>query len=115
MVIRAQICKLLRSPGIDSKESILPTYVAWQACKTKRVMRPKFTKIAIRAKQKFYSKIQYGYRKTQNFMHFFTFINNFFWCLLKQLFQRIRNQREILRFLISFLKEKKFWGHIRTF
>jgi len=26
---RAQICKRLRNPGIDSKESILPAYVAW--------------------------------------------------------------------------------------
>jgi hypothetical protein len=28
--IRAQIFKLLKSPGIDSKESILPAYVAWR-------------------------------------------------------------------------------------
>jgi hypothetical protein len=27
----AQICKRLRSPEIDSKESIPPAYVAWQA------------------------------------------------------------------------------------
>jgi hypothetical protein len=27
---RARIFKLLRSPGIDSNESILPTYVAWR-------------------------------------------------------------------------------------
>jgi hypothetical protein len=29
--IRARIFKLLRGPGIDSKESILPAYVAWRA------------------------------------------------------------------------------------
>jgi hypothetical protein len=29
--IRDGIFKLLRSPGIDSKEPILPAYVAWQA------------------------------------------------------------------------------------
>jgi hypothetical protein len=28
---RARICKRLRSPGIDSKESIPPAYVAWRA------------------------------------------------------------------------------------
>ncbi len=28
---RARICKRLRSPGIDSEDSILPAYVAWQA------------------------------------------------------------------------------------
>jgi hypothetical protein len=30
-VNRAGIFKLLRSPGIDSKESIPPGYVAWRA------------------------------------------------------------------------------------
>jgi len=30
-VSRAGILKLLRSPGIDSKESIPPAYVAWRA------------------------------------------------------------------------------------
>ncbi len=29
--IRDGIFKLLRSPGIDSKESALPAYVAWRA------------------------------------------------------------------------------------
>jgi hypothetical protein len=29
--LRARICKILRSPGIDSKESIPPAYVAWRA------------------------------------------------------------------------------------
>ncbi len=29
--IRGRICKRLRSPGIDSKESIPPAYVAWRA------------------------------------------------------------------------------------
>ncbi len=28
---RAQTCKLLKGPGIDSKESIPPAYAAWQA------------------------------------------------------------------------------------
>jgi hypothetical protein len=28
---RARICKHLRSPGIDSEESISPSYVAWRA------------------------------------------------------------------------------------
>jgi hypothetical protein len=32
MVTRARIFKLLRSPGIDYKESIPPAYVAWRAC-----------------------------------------------------------------------------------
>jgi hypothetical protein len=31
---RDGIFKLLRSPGIDSKESIPPAYVAWRAVKT---------------------------------------------------------------------------------
>ncbi len=30
-ICRAQICKRLRSPGIDSEESIPPAYVAWRA------------------------------------------------------------------------------------
>ncbi len=36
----------------------------------------------------------------------------FFWCIFLQLFQRIRNQREILRFLVSFqifFKNFFFW------
>jgi hypothetical protein len=32
--ICARIFKLLRSPGIDSKESVPPTYVAWLASTT---------------------------------------------------------------------------------
>ena len=39
-VPRAQICKRLRSPGIDSKESILPAYVAWLASTSNRVVVP---------------------------------------------------------------------------
>jgi len=41
----------------------------------------------------------------------------FFWCIFSQLFQRIRNQREILRFLthFRFKKKKIFLGHISTF
>jgi hypothetical protein len=31
---RARICKRLWSPGIDSKESIPPAYVAWRASTT---------------------------------------------------------------------------------
>jgi hypothetical protein len=37
------------------------------------------------------------------------FAYNFFWCIFLQLFERIPNQREILRFLISFMI---FWGVI---
>jgi hypothetical protein len=42
----------------------------------------------------------------------------FFWCIFSQLFQRIRNQREILRFLTPFsifFKTKIFLGHFSTF
>jgi len=53
-------------------------------------------------------------------MHFFTFTHvrqtcfayNFFWRIFSQLFQRIRNQRKIPRFLIPILnlkKKKFFW------
>ncbi len=46
------------------------------------------------------------------FTHFcqIFFAYNFCWCIFVQLFQRIRNQREILRFLISFLIKKKNLG-----
>jgi hypothetical protein len=37
---RADICKRLRSPGIDSEESIPPEYVAWRASTTNRVDVP---------------------------------------------------------------------------
>ncbi len=38
---RSRICKLLRSPGIDSKESTLPAYVAWRRASTSnRVVVP---------------------------------------------------------------------------
>jgi hypothetical protein len=45
------------------------------------------------------------------------FAYNFFWCIFSQLFQRILNQREILRFLTPFLifQKKKFLGYISTF
>ncbi len=36
---RARICKRLRSPGIDSEESISPAYVAWLAGTTNRANR----------------------------------------------------------------------------
>jgi hypothetical protein len=39
--------------------------------------------------------------KSAYFYH--VFANNFFGCIFKKLFQRIRNQREILRFLIPIL------------
>ncbi len=39
--------------------------------------------------------------KSAFFRHIFA--NNFFWCIFSKLFQRIRNQREILRFLTPFL------------
>ncbi len=32
----------------------------------------------------------------------YVFANNFFWYIFSKLFQRIRNQREILRFLTPF-------------
>jgi hypothetical protein len=34
----ARICKRLWSPGIDTEESISPTYVAWRASTTNRVL-----------------------------------------------------------------------------
>jgi hypothetical protein len=37
---RDRICKRLWSPGIDSKVSIPPTYVAWRAGTTNRVIVP---------------------------------------------------------------------------
>ncbi len=37
---RARICKRLRSPGIDSEESITPAYVAWRAGTTNRDVVP---------------------------------------------------------------------------
>jgi hypothetical protein len=36
----ARICKRLRSPGIDSDESILPVYVAWRTGTTNRIVVP---------------------------------------------------------------------------
>ncbi len=41
----------------------------------------------------------------------------FFWCIFSQFFQRIRNQREILRFKTPFLifQTKFILGHISTF
>jgi hypothetical protein len=37
-LIRARICKRLRSPGIDSNESIPPAYVAWRAGTSNRAV-----------------------------------------------------------------------------
>ncbi len=37
---KAGIFKLLRSPGIDSKESTTPAYVSWRAGTTNRVIVP---------------------------------------------------------------------------
>jgi hypothetical protein len=39
-VYRARICKRLRSPDIDSKESIPPAHVAWRAAKSNRLVVP---------------------------------------------------------------------------
>jgi hypothetical protein len=59
-----------------------------------------------------------------HFFHFYScsiktcFAYNFSWCIFKKLFQRIQNQREILRFLlyIFLLDYKKIVrGHISTF
>jgi hypothetical protein len=44
--------------------------------------------------------------KSAFFRH--VFANNFFWCIFSKLFQRIQNQREILRFLTPFLIFSKF-------
>jgi hypothetical protein len=43
-----------------------------------------------------------------------TSLTSFFWCVFSNIFQRIRNQREILRFLKPFFifSEKNFVGHI---
>ncbi len=43
------------------------------------------------------------------------FAYNFFWCIFVKLFQRIWNQYETLRFLISFLILTFFLGHTSTF
>jgi hypothetical protein len=46
------------------------------------------------------------------------FAYNFFWCIFLHLFQRIQNQREILRFLISFpifFKKNFFWVILALF
>ncbi len=37
---RARICKRLWRPGIDSEDSIPPAYVAWRAGTTNRVVVP---------------------------------------------------------------------------
>jgi hypothetical protein len=39
-LLRTRSRKRFRSPGIDSKESIPPTYVAWRAGTSKRVVAP---------------------------------------------------------------------------
>jgi hypothetical protein len=43
--------------------------------------------------------------KSAYFRH--VFANIFFWCILSKLFQTIRNQREILRFLTPILNVLK--------
>ncbi len=40
LINRARKCKRLRSPGIDSEESIPPIYVAWRTGTTNRVVVP---------------------------------------------------------------------------
>jgi hypothetical protein len=40
LISRAQICERLRGPGIDSKESIPPAYVAWRVSTINRVVVP---------------------------------------------------------------------------
>ena len=37
---REGVFKLLKSPGINSKESIPPSYIAWQAGTTTRFLAP---------------------------------------------------------------------------
>jgi hypothetical protein len=53
--------------------------------------------------------------KSAFFRH--VFADNFFWYIFSQLFQRIRNQREIAFFdtFYDFVKKKFFVGHICTF
>jgi O-antigen ligase len=53
--------------------------------------------------------------KSEYFRHVFAI--NFFWCIFSNLFQRIQNQREILRFLIPIFNfcKKKFFALISTF
>ncbi len=49
---RAQICKRFRSPGIDSKESIPPAYVAWRAGTWNRfVVYPLMYSVVVPARQ----------------------------------------------------------------
>ncbi len=43
--VRARISKRSRSPGIDSKESIPPAYVAWRASPSNRVVVPAWESI----------------------------------------------------------------------
>jgi hypothetical protein len=50
---RARICKRFRSPGIDSKESIPPAYVAWRAGTSNRIIVP-----AHQARNRFMSSLK---------------------------------------------------------
>jgi hypothetical protein len=57
--------------------------------------------------------------KSEKSAFFVTFLLiTFFWYIFSKLFQRIRNQREIQRFLTPFSilsTKKNFLGHISTF
>jgi hypothetical protein len=48
---RARICKRLRSPGIDSKESIPPVFVAWRAGTTTLFAVPSLESIPVLLKR----------------------------------------------------------------
>jgi hypothetical protein len=39
-VYRARICKRLRSPGINTEESVPPAYVAWRAGTPNAIIEP---------------------------------------------------------------------------
>ncbi len=75
--------------------------IRWKSCKKmhpKKVIRKNVTEICT-----FF---------TFTYVRQTCFACNFFLCIFLQLFQRIRNQHEILRFSISFFI---FLGHIGTF
>jgi hypothetical protein len=72
------VCKRLRSPGIDYKESIPPAYVVWRTCTSKGCCKAKMTALAssflydwsfyIKAATYFSLFVQ----KCQDFLHQFT-------------------------------------------
>jgi hypothetical protein len=61
LVLWPQICKRLRSLGIDSKESIPPAYVAWRDGRSDRVVVPVRLGIDSRAPWKVYKYGQWAH------------------------------------------------------